>query len=461
MTASLRTWLDANGGPLGTLRVRDRVNAAAHEATAILAQLETADGAPPVLFEAVMGLDGSDSAFRMLFNVYSRRESVIRALGSEAVEWRDLLAELPRRTARTQPHRQVNGGPIHDVVIRAGNVDLRTLPWVRHVDGEGGAYFTPIVVSRDPDSPRYNLSWNRAMYLDSRHAGIHISPRQLWGFQRTAEERGEDLPVALVLGHHPGFNLAAASLTVMSVDEYHVAGALLGGPVDVVPSVSYGDALMVPAQAEAVIEGRLLARRRAVEGPFGEYMRYLGPQKLSHVLEVDAVTHRSDPIVVEIFAGHHDHLNAHLSIHASLLAAAKNAVPQVVDLGWFKGGGPTTAVISLRKTADGQPLRAALATIAASNLVKQVIVVDDDIDVFEAQQVLWAVSTRVRAGKDVNILKGVQGSLLDPSHPGFGVTEGLVIDATWPLDVPAPPPARVPEAAIAAHPLHEYTIVGM
>jgi 2,5-furandicarboxylate decarboxylase 1 len=461
MTVSLRTWLDEQGGPLGVLRVRDRVDPASYEATAILAQLETDEGAPPVLFETVTDRTGAESSFRMLFNVYSRRESVIRALGSEAVEWRELLAELPALTAHTRPYRTVDEGPVHDIVARGVDVDLRLLPWTRHVEGEGGAYFTPIVVSRDPDSTRYNLSWNRAMYLDSRHAGIHISPRQLWGFQRVAEERGEDLPVALVLGHHPGFNLAAASLTVMAIDEYHVAGALLGESLEVVPSVSYGEALLVPAAAEAVIEGRLLARRRAVEGPFGEYMRYLGPQKLSHVLEVDAITHRRDPIVTEIFAGHRDHLNAHLSIHASLLAAAKNAVPQVVDLGWFEGGGPTTAVISLRKTAEGQPLRAALATIAASNLVKQVIVVDDDIDVFDAQHVLWAVSTRVRAGRDVNILKGVQGSLLDPSHPGFGVTEGLVIDATWPLDAPAPPVARVPDEAITAHPLDAYTIVRM
>ncbi len=456
---SLRTWLDEHGAALGVLHVRDLVDPAAYEATALLAQLETADGGPPVLFEAVKDLTGGESQFQMLFNVYSRRESVIRALGSQAVEWRDLLAALPLLTAHPLPHRQVALGPVHDVVIHGGDVDLRILPWTRHVQGEGGAYFTPIVVSREPDTVRYNLSWNRAMYLDPRHSGIHISPRQLWSFQRVAEERGEDLPVALVLGHHPAFNLAAASLTALSIDEYHVAGALVGEPIDVVPSVSYGESLLVPAEAEVVIEGRLLAGRRTVEGPFGEYMRYLGPQKLSHVLEVDAITHRRDPVVTEIFAGHADHLNAHLSIHASLLEAAKSAVPQVVDLGWFKGGGPTTAVIRIRKTAEGQALRAALAAIAASNLVKQVIVVDEDIDVFDAQQVLWAVSTRVRAGTDVNILKGVQGSLLDPSHPGFGVTEGLVIDATWPLHAPAPPVARVPEEAIAAHPIDAYTIV--
>ncbi|MDH3463281.1 MAG: UbiD family decarboxylase, partial [Acidimicrobiia bacterium] len=164
------------------------------------------------------------------------------------------------------------------------------------------------------------------------------------------------------------------------------------------------------------------------------------------------------PIILEIFAGHQDHLNAHLSIHASLLAAARNAVPQVVDLGWFTGGGPTTAVISLKKSAAGQPTRAALAVMAAGNLIKQAIVVDDDIDVFDAQQVLWAVSTRVRADEDVTVLKGLQGSLLDPSHAGFGTVQGLVIDATWSLDGPRAPIARVPEDALSRYPLESYQV---
>jgi 2,5-furandicarboxylate decarboxylase 1 len=455
-STSLTGWLAAHGTDLGLIRVENQVDPAAYEATALLAQLETREGAPPVLFERVSNLQGSPSVFRMLFNAYASRRSVMRTLGSDAGRWRDLMEQLPELTADLKPHRLVEQGEVQTHVFEGPDVDLRNLPWTRHVEGEGGPYFTPIVVSHEPGSARYNLSWNRVMFLDRRHAGVHISPRQLWAFQRKAEEEGEDLPVALVLGHHPAFNLAAASLTAMAVDEYHVAGALMGSPVEVVPSISYGEDLLVPARAEAVIEGRLLAGKRAVEGPFGEYMRYLGPQKLSHVLEVDAVTHRDQPIILEIFAGHQDHLNAHLSIHASLLAAAKNAVPQVVDLGWFDGGGPTTAVISLRKSAAGQPTRAALAVMAAGNLIKQVIVVDEDIDVFDAQQVLWAVSTRVRADEDVSTIKGLQGSLLDPSHSGFGTTNGLVIDATWNLDAPRAPIARVPDEAVARYPLEGY-----
>ena len=453
---SLGGWLENHGTELGLVRVGNQVNPADYQATALLARLETGEGAPPVLFERVSSLQGSPSPFKMLFNAYASRRSLMRALGYDGESWRDLLEQLSQLTADLKPHRLVERGEVQTHVFVGPEVDLRDLPWTRHVEGEGGPYFTPIVVSREPGSARYNLSWNRVMFFDRRHVGVHISPRQLWAFQRVAEEQGDDLPVALVLGHHPGFNLAAASLTAMTVDEYEVAGALMGHGIEVVPSISFGSDLLVPAHAEAVIEGRLLAGRRAVEGPFGEYMRYLGPQKLSHVLEVDAVTYRDQPTILEVFAGHQDHLHAHLSIHASLLAAAKSAVPQVVDLGWFKGGGPTTAVISVKKSAAGQPMRAALAVMASGNLIKQVIVVDEDIDVFDAQQVMWAVSTRVRADQDVNIFKGLQGSLLDPSHPGFGTTSGMVIDATWSLDGPRAPIARVPDDALARYPLEGY-----
>ena len=456
--SSLGDWLEKHSTATGLLTVEDPVDPGVYEATAILAQLETPSGGPPVLFANLRNLNGERSPARMLLNTYSKRRSVGLALGVETDTWNDLLEALPQISANLQKPIETADVPVQDTVIQGDDLDLRILPWTRHVEMEGGLYFTPILAAKQPGSDRYNLSWNRVMYLDPIHAGVHISPRQLWSFQREAEQAGDDLPVAMVLGHHPAFNLAAAALTAMEIDEYHVAGALMGEPLQVAPSARFGEDLMVPAGAEMIIEGRLIAAHRVVEGPFGEYMRYLGPQKLSHLFEADAITFRPEPIILEIFAGHRDHLNAHVSIHASLLAAARTAVPQVTRVGWFQGGGPTTAVVALDKSADGQPMRAAMAILSAGNLIKQVIVVDDDIDVFDAQSVMWAISTRVRADEDVIMLKGLQGSLLDPSHPGFGTTAGFVIDATWRVGQPRPPVARVPEAAVSQFPLDAYTL---
>jgi 2,5-furandicarboxylate decarboxylase 1 len=288
---------------------------------------------------------------------------------------------------------------------------------------------------------------------------VHISPRDLWGLHRAAEGNARALPVALVLGHHPAFNLGAAALASATVDEYHIAGALLGEGVRVASSQSYGDELLVPADAEAIIEGRLLPGTRVVEGPFGEYMRYLGPQKLSHVLEVDAITWRKGAVIVEIFTCHLDHLNAHISIEASFLEKAQASCPQVTGVSWFRGGGPTTLVIAMKKTNEGQPMRAAMAAMAASNLVKQVIVVDDDIDIENPGQVLWAVSTRMRADTGLVPLRNLQGISLDPSGSGpYDPTSGFVMDATWPLGRPYPPTGRVDDVVLKKFPLSRYRI---
>ncbi|MDE1674871.1 UbiD family decarboxylase [Nocardia gipuzkoensis] len=457
MERSLGDWLVSHGGAIGLRTVNNPVNPARFEATALLAQLEDC-GSPPVRFSDSTDLCGRETGIGLVFNAYGSRKSIASVVGIESADWSGLLDAFATKATRLKETVTVGDAPIHANVRIGAEADLTTLPWIRHVDGEGGLYFTPILVSRALGQKRSNLSWNRAMYLDERHMGVHISPRQLWAFQRDAEKSGEDLPVAAVLGHHPAFNLAAAALTPVTVDEYHVAGALIGEGVRVVDAVSFGDALPVPAEAEIVIEGRLLARRRAVEGPFGEYMRYLGPQKLSHVFEVDAICWRDDPHVLGVFAGHRDHLNAHIGIHASYLAAARAAVPQVRDVAWFDGGGPTTVVVSMAKSAEGQPMRAAMAIMAVSNVIKQVIVADPDIDIRDARQVMFAVSTRVRASEDLVVVPGLQANLLDPSQTGFERASGIVIDATWPLGGIAPEIVHVPEEALAEFPLARFNI---
>lgn len=457
MAQSLGSWIEASGAEVGMRRVTELVHPMDYEVTAVVAQLES-EGSPPVLFENVCGLDEKSTRSAMLFNAYGNLASICSVLGLKAESWRELLESYLDTEKNLRVPERVAAVPVQANVTTGDDIELSVLPWTRHVAHDGGPYFTPITVSRKPSGWGHNLSWNRAMFLDRSHIGIHISPRQLWGLHRDAEAAGRDLPVALVLGHHPAFNLASAARTPLEVDEFAVAGALLGEPLAVAPSVSHGDQLLIPAEAEIVIEGRLVAGQRVVEGPFGEFMRYLGPQKLSHVMAVDAITWRDRPTVLGILAGYTDHLNAHVSIHASHLQVTRTAVPQVQQVAWFRGGGPTTLVISLKKTADGQPMRAAMAAIAPGNTVKQVIVVDDDIDVFDAQQVMWAISTRVRADQDIAILSNLQGHLLDPSQQGYATTSGVVIDATWPQGSARPPTAEVPPEAIARFPLAKYAM---
>jgi 2,5-furandicarboxylate decarboxylase 1 len=451
---SLREWAEA----VRLKVVEDLVDPAAYEATAILEQMEAAGTPPPVKFPRVRSLDGSSGTFGLIFNAYASLEPVAIALGSDARSWPAIHQDYVKRVRVLKEPVLVDKAPVQAHSVAGKELNLKILPWARHVAGEGGDYFTPITVARDPNGSRYNLSWNRAMYLDERHIGVHISPKDLWRFHRTSEGEGRALKMALVLGHHPAFNLAAAAAAPATLDELHLAGALLGEPVRMVASRSYGNDLLVPADAEVIVEGRLLPGVRAVEGPFGEYMRYLGPQKLTHVLEVDALTWRDGATILEIFTCHLDHLNAHISLEASLLEKAQAAVPQVTGVSWLRGGGPTTLVISIRKTAEGQPMRAAMAAMSAQNILKQVIVVDDDIDIENSNQVLWAVSTRLRCDSGINLLKNLQGITLDPSGSGYDTTSGFIMDATWPLSRPHPPVGRVAQEVLERFPLSRYRI---
>ena len=175
-------------------------------------------------------------------------------------------------------------------------------------------------------------------------------------------------------------------------DEYEAVGGVLGESLRVTPSAAYGRELMIPADAEIVIEGEIVADRRTIEGPFGEFTQYTGPQRLSWLVEVKAICARRDGVILNIFGGHQENLYAHLPIQADIFANLKAIVPGVRDVSWVESGGPMNLIIQLDKKVEGEPLRAAMAAMSLSNFIKQVIVVDQDIDIGNLKQVMWAIS---------------------------------------------------------------------
>jgi UbiD family decarboxylase len=293
-------------------------------------------------------------------------------------------------------------------------------------------------------------------YLDRKHLALYMSPRHLWSYFAAAEKRDEPLPIVVVLGHHPAFHLTGAMLNPLHMDEYEATGGVLGEGLEVTPSETWGDRFLVPAQSEIVIEGCVLPAKRCVEGPFGEFTGYTGPQRLSWVVEIDAISMRESPILIDIFPCQTEHMNAHLPIEASIYERAKDAVPGVVKTCWVGSGGPFNLILSLKKRTEGEPMRAAMAAMSASNFIKHVIVVDDDIDPEDKTQVMWALASRVQADTDITILKNLQGQVLDPSLEHEIKTSGMIIDATKPLDRPFPRPGVVPAEVRARIRLSDY-----
>ena len=460
MAKDLRSWLKEleESVPGELIRVSKELNPSAFETTAILHQMECQGRFEAVLFEQVKDMKGKLSPFKILMNTFGTLRKIGVALDLPDGKRLEIIERmLERQTKAIKPIRlSREEAPVKQIVKRDKAMDLRDLPIVRHVDMDGGPYLTPIIVSKDPGGERYNVSWNRMMYLDSGHLGIYMSPRHLWSYFSKAESQGKNIPIGVVLGHHPAFHITGALLTPLGEDEYDAAGGVLGEPLRLVPSEVYGEDLLVPADAEMVIEGEIHVERRVVEGPFGEFTGYSGSQRLACLFEAKAITCRKDAIFIDIFPCKTEHLNAHLPIEASIYAQAKAAVPTVKETCWIGSGGPFHLIISLKKTMEGQPLRAAMAALSASNFLKHVIVVDDDIDPANLQEVMWAIATRVQASENVVILKGLQGHVLDPSVRHEIRSDGMIIDATKPIDRPFPKRGEVPLDVLKRIRLEDY-----
>ena len=448
MALCLSDWIAVldEKAPGEIVRVNRQVNPARFESACVVDALERQGRWPAVLFGSVTDIKGRDSDFAILNNTFGTFRKIGLALGLDTGERMPILERILDLASRTMPTVQVPAAeaPCKEVIVAKEDIDLSTLPVIRHTDMDGGPYFTPIVCSRNAQG-RYNVSWNRMQYLDRKHLAIYMSPRHLWSYFSEAETRDQSLPICVILGHHPAFHLTGAMLSPLDGDEYQAAGGVMGESLAVTPSQTWGADFMVPAEAEMVIEGRILSRKRCVEGPFGEFTGYTGAQRLSWVVEIEAITRRAKPIIIDIFPCQTEHINAHLPIEASIYEAARRAAPGVVKTCWVGSGGPFNLIISLNKRTEGEPMRAAMAAVSASNFIKHVIVVDDDVDPEDKGQVMWALASRVQADQDITILKNLQGQVLDPSLRHEIKTSGMIIDATKPLDRPFPRRGQVPD----------------
>src|SRR5919202_3985577 len=261
-----------------------------------------------------------------------------------------------------------------------------------------------------------------------------MSPRHNWQIARAFEQAGRPAPVVIVVGHHPAFYIGALNVSPFEADDYEVVGAIAGRPLRLVASETWGQDFLVPADAEIVIEGEIPPGVREVEGPFGEYPGTYGPQRVRWVIQVKALTRRREPIYQDTFVGHREvSIMGAFPKEGSLLNRIRAIVPGVraVHLP-TSGDGRFHCYISIDKTGEGQARQAALVALGNVDFVKHVVVVDADIDVFREEQVLWAVATRVQADRDVEIIRHVKGSSLDPSQESETMGAKMVIDATKP-----------------------------
>jgi 2,5-furandicarboxylate decarboxylase 1 len=417
---SLRDWLDHLAARDRLALIRDGVGLR-FELAAIAKKL---DGKRATLFPKPDG-----HAVPVVSGLVSSRAWIAEAMGVEPDE---MLARFQDAALHPIPWQEVTAAPAQEVVHR--QVDLAAqLPLPIHNEHDSGPYITAgLLIVRNPRTGVQNVSIHRLQLSAPNRLGVLLLPRHAHMFFDMAEQAGAPLPVAIVVGIDPLTLLASQAIAPIDTDELELAGALQRRPLPVVKCLT--SELRVPAEAEIVLEGKLLPQVREEEGPFGEFPQYYGERARRHVMEIEAVTHRRDPIFHTIVGGGLEHLLlGAIPREATLLSHLQRSFPNVRDVHLSLGGvGRYHLYVQIAKRQEGEAKNVMLGAFAGHYDVKQVIVVDDDVDIHNPAEVEWAVATRFQADCDLVVIPNSQGSKLDPStRDGVGAKMGL--DATKPL----------------------------
>jgi 2,5-furandicarboxylate decarboxylase 1 len=417
------------------------------EVTGLLANLERHGKFPIVEFRHVRG-----SKLPLVINVFGTYDRCAMAMGQPSV-W-DAIQSSADREADPIPTHEASAAPVQEVVLTGDQADLSVLPITTHNELDAGAFVcSGATIVKDPDSGLHNLGIYRHQVHGPRELGYFVNPSHHGNYVRVRyEELDRPMPVAIAVGHHPAMLLAAAAQTPRIGGEYEMAGGIMGESVGLVKAVTQD--IMVPAEAEVVIEGQIDPRHVRDEGPFGEYPWYYTGLGDRPVITVTGITMRRDATWQDINAAHPEHNCLGMIPKAgSIWRRIKDAVPHATKMNLpMSGCARLHCYISLKKRADGEPKQAAFAAFAAfaaeANL-KMVVLVDDDIDVFNEPEVLWAVATRFQADQDLSVIPNALGAHLDPT--AFDITRlkrgamstKLIVDATKPV-----PPADFPKRAL-------------
>ncbi len=378
------------------------------------------DGSHALMFEDVEGSD-----FRLAANLVGTRSRFAAAVGApeDGIHKRIISAINQTRRPETVP-----SGRFMENRTR----DASCLPVVTHFEKESGPFITSsMAYVKNPDTGMQNSSFHRMMPIDDTHFSIRmVEGRHLHRCFVDAVEHGEDLKTAITVGVHPAVSIAGAYQEEWGSDEIDIANSLLDGRLALAKLPITG--LAVPSGAEIVMEGRILGDRTHEEWMV-EMLQTYDHKRHQPVFEVDCLYYRNNPIFHDILSGYSEHrLLMGMPIESKLNRDIKEAFPQTRRVS-LTGGGCNWlhAVVQIEKRQESDPLEIIDKTFASHRSLKQVVVVDPDIDPDDAGSVEYAMATRFQADRDLVILRNVRGSSLDPSSDQASLqTAKMGIDAT-------------------------------
>jgi UbiD family decarboxylase len=424
---SLRTFLAdlEKSGSTEFLRVKEPV-ARDYEISAMAMELDRRKRTPILLFENVQ-----KTKFPILANLFASRANFAAALG---IGESSLIEELARRNDQIIEPMLCKGAPVQEVVHKYEDADLEKLPIMLHFAQDAGRYITnSIVIAKDPDTGVRNASFHRMQVKGPRRLGTSLhSRRHLWNYVERNDAKEQPTPILIVVGAHPLFTFGGLWKGPIDVDEYAIVGGLMGRGLEIVPAVTVP--LEAPAHAEIVIEGHILPKVREPEGPFAEFTGYASERSTQQAIEVTAITYRRDAIYHDITPGISEEHTLMLAVpqEARLLRTLRQHYQNVTKVAYPKSGTCRFhAYIAMKNPAPGQAKNAAAVALGDDLSLKLVVVVDDDVNVYDDSDVLWAIATRMQADEDISVIRNAMGAILDPSN-NSGLTSKMIVDATKP-----------------------------
>ncbi len=375
MAQDLRSFVAAysEANPGEVVRIAEPVSLE-HDIMAVVLEYERRRRNPILVFEKIRGYD-----MPVVCNVVASRRALAFALG---VPESELAAEYARRIKEPMKPVVVADPSFRRHVVTGDAVDLAALPIPVYFPGDAGRYITAgMLVARDPETGVETEGYHRLQLKGRNRMGVSLhSRRRMFEYQRRAEAKGQALPCAIALG-----------------------------------------------------------REREPEGPFGEFTGYFSRRSTEHVFVARAIARREAPWFQSIGSGRAgDHITTlGLIREAEIMNALSRAIPNVTGVHVpLSGTSSFTAYVSIRQGRPGEAKHVIPIVLGVDHYLKLVIVVDDDIDVFDESDVLWAVATRMQPDRDLVVISGSLGAMLDPSADERGVTAKLGIDATRPFGEP-------------------------
>ncbi len=379
----------------------------------------------PILFEKVKGYK-----MPVAGALFGDRQTYYELM---AMTRENRLFTMMNAVANPKPTKMVNKGPVMENII-SSRIDLqRMFPIPKFHEQDSSTFITSgIVVLKDPETKKSHISVRRLQVNGGNEVSVLVASPLAHQQYAAMEKQNKPLEIAIVLGYDHSLLLASQiSSAVYGVDKYEVDSALRGEPLELVKCRSVD--LEVPAYAEIILEGIMPPGKRKMEGPFGELMGYYGGVAPHPVAEIKTIMHRNNPIFQTAFPCREEHLSNGMIREMELYGALKNIV-DVVDVNvTVSGGARFHAVASVKQTASGQAKSAILTALGNNKDLKQVIIVDDDVDIYSHDSVEWAMASRFQASQDLVVIPNAVGSGLDPSNSLRGVTDKMGIDATRPL----------------------------